>query len=279
MDAATKLRYTILDDGTAIKCHRCHQVSHNIDDVRQLYCGACQRFHEDEDLPLPEAAKGIAEAIAMVARTEVGQGREVAPAIFVLRLADGTMRHPTMRMGEPEERDRMAQETRLIADDMNADVVILLSEAWTRKATSPEEMAAMRAKYGDSIADMPDRQDILLLSVETAGHYWCGRAPITGRGLDRRCGEVVYELADDEQGRFTHFLATPAEQAARDATLAKVRAMLDTKGVNPDTLVDHDGAKRRLIDICRRVLVRHGQSEVDEARLPAAAGYLASLVQ
>lgn len=39
--------YELLDDGRAIKCLICGKVSHNPNDVAQLYCGNCHRFHED----------------------------------------------------------------------------------------------------------------------------------------------------------------------------------------------------------------------------------------
>jgi hypothetical protein len=280
-DTYTKLRYTILDDGTAIKCHFCNLVSHNIDDVRQRYCGNCMRFHEDEQVPIPPHVKAIAESIAMTARTEICQGREVAPQIFVLNTAKGLMTQPTMRMGDPEDRDLMAQETRLLADEMDADAVILLSEAWAQQVNTPAKMAALRAQYGGRIANMPGLQEILLLTVETADQYWQGKAPITGAGLDRRCGDVQYahELAGQEHGRFTHFLASPADKAQLATTLAKVRAILDAKGFNPEALVNHDGTKRGRLDILRRLMVKNGQFETTDLRLQLVAGFLASLAE
>lgn len=267
MDAAHKLRYTILDDGNAIRCHRCDRVSHNIDDVRARYCGNCQRFHDDAELPLPANLRAIADSIAMIARQDIGQGREVPPGIFIMRTSDGGMWSPKMAMTEPDERELMAQETRLLADEHDADVVILLSEAWARETRSLAEMAEMRAKYGNSIAAMPDRQDILLLSVETPEHYWSGRAPISGAGPDRRCGELVYELADTELGRFTHFLSTPAEKLRRAEVLAQVEAAMRAKGHDPQQLTRYDGAQRPLIDVLRRVMVRHQAGEYHPGRL------------
>jgi hypothetical protein len=278
-DTYTKVRYTILDDGTAIKCHFCNLVSHNIDDVRQRYCGSCMRFHDDELVPIPPHIKAIAENIAMTARTTICQGKEVAPELFVMNTAKALVSQPKMRMGAPEDRDLMAQETRLLADEMDADVVILLSEAWAQPVTKPGEMEALRAQYGGHIANMPGRQEILLLTVETAGHYWQGKAPITGAGLDRRCGDVQFqcELAGQERGRFTHFLASPADKAKLTATLAKVRAILEAKGINPEAPVNYDGGKRGRLDILRRLMIKNAQFGTTDLRLQLAAGFLASL--
>ena len=37
--------YTLRDDGHAITCHRCGLTSWSKDDVEQLYCGMCSKFH------------------------------------------------------------------------------------------------------------------------------------------------------------------------------------------------------------------------------------------
>jgi hypothetical protein len=39
--------YTIADDRRSITCHRCGRTSYNFNDVANLYCGHCHRFHED----------------------------------------------------------------------------------------------------------------------------------------------------------------------------------------------------------------------------------------
>lgn len=38
-----KATYTLLERG--IKCHFCEKVSHNTNDILNLYCGHCQFFH------------------------------------------------------------------------------------------------------------------------------------------------------------------------------------------------------------------------------------------
>lgn len=51
--------YIILDNGKAIKCLECDKVSYHPDDVANLYCGFCHKFHEREKLELekPERFK------------------------------------------------------------------------------------------------------------------------------------------------------------------------------------------------------------------------------
>ncbi len=39
--------HELLAHGGAIKCLRCGMVSHNLNDVAQLYCANCHRFHEE----------------------------------------------------------------------------------------------------------------------------------------------------------------------------------------------------------------------------------------
>jgi hypothetical protein len=33
-------------EGIAIRCRTCGMISHNQNDVRNLYCGKCHKFHE-----------------------------------------------------------------------------------------------------------------------------------------------------------------------------------------------------------------------------------------
>jgi hypothetical protein len=37
--------FTIAQDGQSITCHRCGLTSHNLNDVRQRWCGKCDSFH------------------------------------------------------------------------------------------------------------------------------------------------------------------------------------------------------------------------------------------
>ena len=44
--------YRISDDGKSITCLRCGFTSWHPEDVRQLYCGYCHKFHERAISPL-----------------------------------------------------------------------------------------------------------------------------------------------------------------------------------------------------------------------------------
>jgi hypothetical protein len=273
-------RYTILDEGMAIRCHACNQVSHDINDVRQLYCGQCQRFHEGNNDPtMPAELRLIADGMAMEARATIAQGREVQPQIIVLRVADKAFWEADMNMGTPAERDAMAQEVRQMADEHNADAVILLSEAWTLAGTGARR-ASLREQYGGNLANVPGRQEVLLLTVESGGHHWQGMALISGSGLARRCGEVRYKWMDAEKssGRFTHFLTTDAEKAQMASVLAKIGAAWRANGIDPEATVEHEEG-RRLIEAARRMMVRHRHFDMDEARLAEAAALLATVLR
>ena len=51
--------YRIIEDGNAIQCLVCNQVSHHITDVKQLYCGRCNMFHQDVEKELNSATQTI----------------------------------------------------------------------------------------------------------------------------------------------------------------------------------------------------------------------------
>jgi hypothetical protein len=39
--------YQLAPDGKSITCLTCHRTSYNPNDVKEKYCGACHKFHED----------------------------------------------------------------------------------------------------------------------------------------------------------------------------------------------------------------------------------------
>ncbi len=49
--------YEIKNGGGAIKCKICGLISHNINDVKNKYCGYCHKFHEIYDEYIPENSK------------------------------------------------------------------------------------------------------------------------------------------------------------------------------------------------------------------------------
>lgn len=42
----TQKKYRISDDGKSITCLHCGMKSFNINDVNNLYCGRCHKFHD-----------------------------------------------------------------------------------------------------------------------------------------------------------------------------------------------------------------------------------------
>ena len=81
--------YEILEDGKAIKCYRCGMVSHNINDVEQLYCGHCHQFHavERQIAPAPCSWCGVNIETAI----GVGHNRMMSPGNIVMCAACGDL--------------------------------------------------------------------------------------------------------------------------------------------------------------------------------------------
>jgi hypothetical protein len=67
-----ELFYELLEDGKAIRCLLCGLVSHSAIDVRERYCGFCDRFHEDRaGEVVPRAELWIAQAVRIM-RPDLG---------------------------------------------------------------------------------------------------------------------------------------------------------------------------------------------------------------
>jgi ribosomal protein L37E len=43
--------FTIAPDGKSITCQKCGRTSHNLNDVKEKYCGFCHKWHNPNPLP------------------------------------------------------------------------------------------------------------------------------------------------------------------------------------------------------------------------------------
>lgn len=81
--------YALLDlqDGPAIRCLRCGQVSHNPNDVAQRYCSVCGLFHEDAARPPPEVSTLVVQSVL----EQESRLRQMEKRVQVLTVALGVV--------------------------------------------------------------------------------------------------------------------------------------------------------------------------------------------
>lgn len=261
--------YTLLEGGRAIQCNQCEMVSHNMGDIQERYCGNCNRFHDDgTGEAIPEDVLASIQAMSMDISAEIATGREVVPKVTVIRRRDKQVWPMIVDMGDNTERDAMAETIRLFADEKGADCVVLFSEAWGMPDVPMAEAEALMEQYG-AVSKMPNRVEILLITVETPTHFWMSKEPITGSGANRRVGPPLFTLGEKGSGRFTQFLSTPAQKAARASFLDELDKRIASVGLDPATVISHPEGEFTVRQLVQRVLVKHPDAPLDKARMDA----------
>lgn len=139
-------------------------------------------------------------------------GQDVAPQIFLVhaeRDPDGKqplgMLDPSMMNlfyghgGRGKDLMMAFVKDALAGDTLSA--VVAISEAWVLKAKSAEEMHRLHDS-GDSIAEHPDRTEVLMVAVHTRERTWMQHSPITvDESGARRC--ELLPLDFDSEIKFT----------------------------------------------------------------------------
>lgn len=206
----------------------------------------------------PARLRGVADALAMSAAEAICQGKEAMPVIALVRFQPEAVDLLEVEMGDAEQREQLARDVRSAAHAFGADGVILLSEVWA----APQRTHDVPYQFGE-IPTLPDREERLMVTLETVDGHWTGLAPITGAGLDRRVGELAFRPDRASGGRFTNLLSTPAQAAARADALVRLAAALRAAGLDPDG----EGSDVKPLEHLHRVLVQNPAVEVDEAKI------------
>lgn len=116
----------------------------------------------------------------------------------------------------PEHKDASAAAIAQTAQQIQADAILFVIEAWTLREACVNEAEALIAKYG-SLGNMPDtyKEEVMMASLETASGLWVARAPILrdDRMAGVTLGVIDFERMQGMTGRFTHLLPASSGHA------------------------------------------------------------------
>jgi hypothetical protein len=153
---------------------------------------------------IPEKYHAYIEMVISVARGFLSEGDELQAMAFLGKLGAGIVPIP-MHMGHKDQSAAMIRE---ICKVTRPDCVMMISEAWALDQTNvPVEEVERIANSGGSIADHPNRQDVVMLVVETREGLWLGQGQIKSLGGKARgFDDLQFEMKGKVQGRFSSFL-------------------------------------------------------------------------
>lgn len=167
---------------------------------------------------MPAELNKFCDNLLRQARSKLLDNEELTGTAFVLNTRDKTYDTVILDQEDDAAKDASAALVRQVAQAAAADVVILLSEAWSLTPADLPRYEAILDQYG-SLAAYPGHTEIVSLSVETRAGTWSGQAPIERKARSRTLGPVVYTALSPDtatRGRYTGFLAAPGAPVSDD---------------------------------------------------------------
>ena len=159
---------------------------------------------------LPERYLKIITPLVTTARGILEKGEPLSPFAFVGNFETGLTIPVTIQTNSVEQKDHVAASIRMVAEEIQADFIFLLMEAYSLRADKVPRFEAILDEYG-SLANCPEswRIDVVNFSLETRHGVWTAQTPIKQKGLSKKkrtIGEPEFKLFTEVQGRFVDLL-------------------------------------------------------------------------
>ena len=157
------------------------------------------------------------------AREFLKQGKKFVPMAFIGNFTTGATIPTALVMRSPADKDAAARTVKLLAEQLDADFVFLLMEAYSLRADKVARYEEILDEYG-SLADCPAswRIDVVSLSLETRHGVWVAQVPIRPKGISKKrrtIGVLEFRHYTDVRGRFTDLLPVKEGEGGPSGTL------------------------------------------------------------
>lgn len=157
---------------------------------------------------IPEACQNTIDALTSVIREQVMEGKPIPPCVFFGKKDKPTIPLP-IDCSSNSAKDASALMIRMFAKNAQPDFIIHVSEAWmVTHLKSMEEVKKYKEQYPD-LEQAPDREEVVMLSLETKMGRWLGCSPIKVVDGKRTFDDFKMEMSGRFEGRFTGFMPRP----------------------------------------------------------------------
>jgi hypothetical protein len=156
---------------------------------------------------IPEKYQHSIKAITAKAREFLLNGDQLQPFVFLGRTGHSLLPCP-MQMSSNQAKDMSAMIVREIARVAGAEYAIMISEAWALDSSVVSMEEAKRfAMSGESIADHPNRTDVVMITLEAPEGFWMAQSRIKSLNDNARSfDDVDFLFLSGAEGRFVSFL-------------------------------------------------------------------------
>lgn len=172
---------------------------------------------------LPERYLAAIAPLIEKAREFLETGEELAAMAFVGNFTTGATVPTPIFGGGPTDKDAAVRSVKMLAEQLNADFVFVLMEAYSLRADKVPRYEEILDEYG-SLANCPAswRIDVVSLSLETRHGLWVAQVPIKLRGISKKkrtIGAPEFRHYTEVQGRFTDLLPVKTDEGVRSGSL------------------------------------------------------------
>lgn len=157
---------------------------------------------------LPEAYLAIVRPLIATARGFLEAGETLVPVAFVGNFAGGQAVPVMLRSDSDAEKDASAAAIRRAAQQLDADFVFVMMEAWSLRKDKLHKVDEIMERYG-SIGASPYAIDVVSMALETCHGVWVAQMPVKPKGASKKkrtFGEPVFQWFTEVEGRFVNLL-------------------------------------------------------------------------
>lgn len=161
---------------------------------------------------------------------------QLLPVAFLINLKKNKIDVVAANFADDAAKDFFAETVRQRASRFEAEAICFASEAWSlpEKYSTKEHMDRIYRVYG-SLSNFPEREEIVMLSLQTHDGLWMATSRISTAKKGRKATGFKWMKSDGSDGRFTKLLppkyATPEEV---DTFLQLARYKMVEAGLDPD---------------------------------------------
>lgn len=160
------------------------------------------------EIKLPGHYRQIVEQLVDQAKKNLAINGEANPVSCVVNLQNEQSEILNLNFESPQNKARSIAMIKHVAGEIDADLVIMMVEAWSLPPHLSGQYEEILAKYG-AISKCPDRIDILSISVEAHDGFWMGSAEIQDGlvpSVKKRIGTPAFIFATEAAGRLVGLL-------------------------------------------------------------------------